>query len=463
MRCNITEGAGVARYVISTNLSVANDFAFVPPDSYDVVLVPAGVTVSSTGTSVTAAFHLGAANQMLFLDGSAFGYRAVNVTGGFCRIEVGASGLAFGESVGLRSHSIPSGGLTVINHGTVSGGGYGVLSDQALTLTNTGSISGPVAIGASLSADTVTNAGFVIGDCDLSKGDDVFDTSGGQVIGTVFLGLGNDIYTGGAWTDVVVDSFGFDEVALGAGDDRMQAWDDLNGDIFDGGAGFDVLDLFWHDTGVRVDLSRGLLSGGDSGLDLIGGFEAVLGGSGADHITGSKGANVLRGRGGGDSLFGGAGNDRLAGGLGANRLDGGTGNDRLLGGDHVDVLSGGDGDDILHGGYDVDRATGGAGADRFVWRDVEELFANTGTGFDRILDFAPGVDRIDLSAIDPDGTGGDNAFTFVGTGPLTAPGQVVIRQQGGNTFVDISWQTAFAAASIRLDGLLTLSAADFIL
>lgn len=70
--------------------------------------------------------------------------------------------------------------------------------------------------------------------------------------------------------------------------------------------------------------------------------------------------------------------------------DGGGGNDTLIGGTLTDALVGGLGDDRLDGREGADSLVGGAGADRFI-------FSGT-TGNDRIIDFAAGVDTIDLSA-----------------------------------------------------------------
>jgi len=69
----------------------------------------------------------------------------------------------------------------------------------------------------------------------------------------------------------------------------------------------------------------------------------------------------------------------------------GTGwGDLLVGGAGADTLSGGDGADVLMDGGGQDRLTGGAGADIFV-------LAADGQP-DRITDFTPGQDRLDLSA-----------------------------------------------------------------
>ncbi|MFD1740191.1 calcium-binding protein [Cypionkella sinensis] len=73
---------------------------------------------------------------------------------------------------------------------------------------------------------------------------------------------------------------------------------------------------------------------------------------------------------------------------------------QLLGGSHADVLCGGAasdslfggaGDDILLDGAGADSLSGGAGADSF-------LFSADGST-DTVLDFQPGLDRLDLSAL----------------------------------------------------------------
>ena len=67
-------------------------------------------------------------------------------------------------------------------------------------------------------------------------------------------------------------------------------------------------------------------------------------------------------------------------------LEGGGGRDFLIGGAGRDVLNGGVGDDTLEGGGGNDVLTGGAGADQFVF--------NAGDGYDTVIDFQPGVDKI---------------------------------------------------------------------
>ena len=80
----------------------------------------------------------------------------------------------------------------------------------------------------------------------------------------------------------------------------------------------------------------------------------------------------------------------MTGGAGADTLTGTGADDLLMGGAGDDVLTAGGGDDILVDGTGRDTLRGGAGADIFV-------FASDGEA-DRVEDFDPGIDRLDLSA-----------------------------------------------------------------
>lgn len=72
---------------------------------------------------------------------------------------------------------------------------------------------------------------------------------------------------------------------------------------------------------------------------------------------------------------------------------GGAGNDLLVAPPEGGSLSGGAGADVLVDGAGLDTLRGGAGTDIFVFGQAPP----TGGGRDRIADFQPGLDRIDLS------------------------------------------------------------------
>jgi Ca2+-binding RTX toxin-like protein len=87
------------------------------------------------------------------------------------------------------------------------------------------------------------------------------------------------------------------------------------------------------------------------------------------------------------------GNDVITGSISGDILLGYGGNDRIHGGDGSDILYGGSGNDYLFGGPDNDTLTGGPGADRFVFSAPLSAAVNV----DRITDFSPAADRIDLA------------------------------------------------------------------
>ena len=161
-----------------------------------------------------------------------------------------------------------------------------------------------------------------------------------------------------------------------------------------------------------------------------------IGTAGNDVIPGTPEDDILRGLGGDDRLDGIDGNDRLKGG---------AGNDRLI------------------GGAGVDTPTGGAGRDRFVFRSLEEIA--TGASNDVVEDLIQAKgDRIVLKAIDPlPGTAADDAFTFIGSAAISAAGQIRYEQDGTGTTVLLSVddQGMIATDTIRLGGLVALTAADF--
>ena len=143
----------------------------------------------------------------------------------------------------------------------------------------------------------------------------------------------------------------------------------------------------------------------------------------------------------------------IANGVTIENATGGRGNDSITGNEARNVLGGGLGADIL---------AGGAGRDAFVFDAAVE---STGRRADRVADFTVRVDDIDLRGIDWSAAAGDQAFTFV-TGPLTGTGQVHARQDraNGDTIVEAEVDGARGAdLVIRLDGLLTLGASDFLL
>lgn len=93
---------------------------------------------------------------------------------------------------------------------------------------------------------------------------------------------------------------------------------------------------------------------------------------------------------------------------GASHLDGSSGQNTLLGINAAEVLHGLAGDDLLQGNGGRDVLAGGAGADIFRYAEISDSYRTaTETGSDRIVDFDPSRDRIDLTKL---------GFTGIGDG-----------------------------------------------
>jgi serralysin len=253
---------------------------------------------------------------------------------------------------------------------------------------------------------------------------------------------------------------GQDDLAGGGGDDRFYVSTLDGSDDIDGGNGSDSYDASAVTLATNINLTTGLSRIGGA-TDTLTGIERVFGGTARDRLFGDGADNHLAGGDGFDSLAGLGGNDRVLGGTGNDLLQGGDGNDRLNGNEGRDILDGGAGNDVLIGSYDVDTFTGGAGADRFVWTDFEEFIAGT-SGLERITDMTQGADQIDLSGIDALSTlAGDQAFKFMGTAAITDFGQITYRTTATATYISVSVYAPTAFEVIKLDGVLTLTEADF--
>jgi hypothetical protein len=251
-------------------------------------------------------------------------------------------------------------------------------------------------------------------------------------------GTGNDALTGGTGDDQLAGEGGNDTLSGGDGDDEM-----------DGGTGTDTADYSAAAAGVVVSLIVATeQSTGGGGIDTLFRIENLTGSNFVDNLSGTGSANVLTGLAGDDTLNGVGGNDTLLGGDGFDKLFGGAG---------IDTLVGGSGRDVLNGGAD---------ADTFRYLSIADT-GTTGATRDTIGDFAVGIDKIDLAAIDANSTGGsaNDAFSFIGSAEFSGiAGQLRVSVPGTNTLVtgDIDGD-AVTDFHILLTGVLALSASDFLL
>ncbi len=111
--------------------------------------------------------------------------------------------------------------------------------------------------------------------------------------------------------------------------------------------------------------------------------------------------------------------------------------------------------------------TGGLGVDTFVFTATSQSRTTT---VDRITDFIPGIDDIDLSGIDANTSLlvlGDQAFSFIGASAFTrVAGQLrfdTVFEPGTTHVYGDNNGDGVADFDIRLTGTLTLTANDFIL
>jgi Ca2+-binding RTX toxin-like protein len=107
----------------------------------------------------------------------------------------------------------------------------------------------------------------------------------------------------------------------------------------------------------------------------------------------------------------------------------------LFGGKSGDTLKGGALADLIHGNLGADILAGNGGADVFRYQDVGE---STASSLDHILDFAAGIDKVDLSRIDADtNSAGNQAFSWIGSNAFSgSAGQLRAYQDGASWFVE---------------------------
>ena len=241
--------------------------------------------------------------------------------------------------------------------------------------------------------------------------------------------------TGNGGDNILHGGFGgLDTLRGGAGDDTYYLTTGVT-IIETAGAGIDT--LIASTTATLATHVDDLKLTGSAAIDGMG--NAI-----ANRMTGNTGANLLTGAGGDDTLVGGAGADTLTGDAGQDRLTGGAGKD---------LLTGGLGDDGFDFNLETESATGAATADV-------------------IADFTRGRDKIDLAGIDAFAGGANNVFVFQGTAAFSnaTKGEVRFKafDQAGTAndhtmvFIDTDADTGVEMA-IRLTGLYTLGASDFIL
>jgi Ca2+-binding RTX toxin-like protein len=271
-------------------------------------------------------------------------------------------------------------------------------------------------------SDSAVGAGvqMVIDANRLRPGEDFSFDGSAELDGSFFIygGGGTDLLTGGAKNDVFL--FG--------------AWGQWNpADVITGGAGIDQLALRGN---YSLTFGAGQLVGIEN-IGLLSAHDTRFGALGSSYSYDLKTVdeNVAPGV---QMVVDGA-KLRFAEFF---RFDGSAETDgsfRIFGGLVDDVIVGSRNGDILQGYGGSDQLTGGEGGDAF--RYVAASDSAPGSA-DRILDFIPGTDWIDLSRIDADShAAGNQAFRWIGSNGFTganaaSAGELRAYQSGSNWFVE---------------------------
>lgn len=220
--------------------------------------------------------------------------------------------------------------------------------------------------------------------------------------------------------------------------------------VWDGG-GVDTYDFSNYTTGVSVNLNPGASSTTSSvQLAYLGNGHYAQGNIFNAYLYNNDPRSYI------DNAIGSTGDDTIVGNAIANALWGGAGND---------TISGGGGNDIIGGGAGVDILIGGAGADTFVFATGDSSAA--AGQHDRISDFTPGVDHIDLSPMDAiTATPAKDGFHFIGIAAFdSAAGELNYYYDSSRGVTVLQGDTngdGVADFAIDLVGDLTLGAADIV-
>jgi Ca2+-binding RTX toxin-like protein len=349
-----------------------------------------------------------------------------------------------------------------------------VLQAGQISLTINGGAGDDVLWGSQ--GNDVVNGGRGNDDAMLFAGDDTFVWNPGDGNDTIDGGLGVDalLFNGSnANENIDISALSFNGHARFVRD-VGNVTTDLHGvegiiyNALDGADNITIEDVSGTDlalSGIAIDLA-GTAGGGDGAVDTVtvNGRDMMNGRAvddtidvstvdGLTWVTGSPTAVVIFNAEASDQLIvnGASGVDTID----ASALTAGTIALTLEGGDGLDTLIGSAGNDVLigGGGY-ADTLFGGGGKDTFVFTGASLATLDTGMGVnnrDVIEDFS--ADIIDLQHIDADvTTAGDQAFSFIGTTPFSAPGQVHFFADGlGNTIVEGNMDSNFFAADFQIE------------
>lgn len=222
-------------------------------------------------------------------------------------------------------------------------------------------------------------------------------------------------------------------------------------DAFDGGEGYDILNLTSQNDVLFLDDS---IVSNLGEIAKISGIEEINAGDGNDVIdltslTFTYDDIIINGGNGNDILWSSDGNDILSGEDGDDNLQSGLGDDILNGGNGDDILKAYDGDDIINGGSGADIMLGGDGNDQFIYKNITD---STIDSLDIILDFIQNEDIIKLETL------GFDSINKLGEISSSDNNLQYYFDEEGNTIISDS-NSNF---SIKLTGEIELNNSDFV-
>ncbi|RYF89651.1 MAG: calcium-binding protein [Caulobacteraceae bacterium] len=338
---------------------------------------------------------------------------------------------------------------------------------------------------------------------------------GSSVANRIVTGGGNDLVLGGDGDDVISGGDGKDELYGQGGNDTLADGGGVVAETLLGGIGDDTYIVSFRESSTIEYANEGIdtvlttfsifalqnnvenLTLTDNGTHGAGVGNAlnnvITGGNGKDDLFGRDGDDTLDGNtGAANTLLGQLGNDtylvRVAGdsvvevaGQGTDTVRafvsahtlaanvenliyagagtfigvGNSGGNAIYGGAQADDLNGMGGDDVIIGGAGSDFIQGGSGGDQFRYMGGE-------TGYDRIIDFVSGADKVMLNDAFWTQTGTVDFAQGAGAVATTGNSTFIHNTSNGMVYFDLDGNGAgLAVALCQLNVGQTLTASDF--
>lgn len=205
------------------------------------------------------------------------------------------------QSIALKAVLVGTGGEFIINNsGVIESAMWAIKCESSGSpvsrareiVLNSGEIIGDIDL--FLGYDEIINTGLIRGNVYLGGENDIYDGRDGELIGAVFGGDGADEIYGGTLGEVLGGDAGDDVIHGGGGDDRLEAGngrDQLFGeegddvlflfagpddDLVDGGAGYDIVELWAKRSDFKiVETVEGILLAGQWGTALLRNVEEI--------------------------------------------------------------------------------------------------------------------------------------------------------------------------------------------